>query len=132
MSRDPYTLFITLSGDQTAEGDLYIDDGESYDYTSGSYIHRHFTLADKKLVSTNLAPKTKATSSYRKATSELRVERIIIVGVPKKFTGNTVKVTQGSHTWETTVTTTTTKGKARSIIIRDPKVRIGYDWEIHF
>jgi mannosyl-oligosaccharide alpha-1,3-glucosidase len=132
MANDPYTLFITLSGDQTAEGELYVDDGESFDYTSGAYIHRKFTLADKKLVSTNLGRKTKAASTYRKTMQDIRVERIIIVGVPKKFTGKTVRVTQRGQTWETIVTVSETKGKARSIVIRDPKVRIGQDWEILF
>jgi hypothetical protein len=63
---------------------------------------------------------------------DIRVERVIVVGVPKKFTGSKVKVTQNDKEWETTVTLSTTPGKARSIVIRDPKVRIGEDWEIHF
>ena len=132
MVNDPYTLFITLSQDETAKGELYVDDGESYEYTSGAYIHRQFTLADKKLVSTNLGMKGKIASTYRRSMNDIRVERIIVVGVPKKFTGDRVKVTQEGKTWETTVTFSTEKGKARSIVIRDPKVRIGQDWEIHF
>ena len=60
---------------------------------------------------------------------DIRVERIIIVGVPQKFTGKTVKVSQGGQEWDTIVTKFK---KTRRIIIRDPKVRIGEDWEIHF
>ena len=60
---------------------------------------------------------------------DIRVERIIIVGVPKKFTGNTVTVSQGGQEWDTIVTKFK---KTKSIIIRDPKVRIGEDWEIRF
>ena len=63
---------------------------------------------------------------------DIRVERIIIVGVPTKFTGETVKVTQGGKEWETTVATLTPTGKAQSVVIRDPKVSIGEDWEICF
>jgi hypothetical protein len=63
---------------------------------------------------------------------DIRIERVIVVGVPKKFTGSKVKVTQDDKEWETTVTLSTTPGKAKSIVIRDPKVRIGEDWEIHF
>jgi hypothetical protein len=61
---------------------------------------------------------------------DIRVERIIIVGVPSKFTGDTVKVMQGGKEWTTTVETSTPQGKARSIVIRDPKVSVGEDWEI--
>lgn len=132
MANDPYTLFITLSDDQTAEGELYVDDGESFDYASGAYIHRQFTLTDKKLTSTNAGRKPKAGSAYRKSMKDIRIERIIVVGVPKRFTGKKVQVTQAGHKWETTVTVSETKGKARSIVIRDPKVRIGQDWEIQF
>ncbi|KAL2053149.1 hypothetical protein ABVK25_006473 [Lepraria finkii] len=40
MRYDPYTLLITLSPNGTAEGDLYVGDGESYDYhQEGAFIH---------------------------------------------------------------------------------------------
>jgi hypothetical protein len=63
---------------------------------------------------------------------DIRVEKIVIVGVPKTFARDTVKVKQGGKEWETTVEIQTPKDKARSITIRDPKVAIGEDWEIHF
>jgi hypothetical protein len=63
---------------------------------------------------------------------DIRIERIIIVGVPAKFSKNIVNVTQGGKTWEATVATATPEGKARSIVIRDPKVAIGEDWEVSF
>jgi mannosyl-oligosaccharide alpha-1,3-glucosidase len=143
MTKDPYTLFITLSDEVsisiskliqgTAEGELYVDDGESYDYTSGAYIHRKFTLSGKSLVSSNLGTRGKLSSSYLKSMQDIRVERIILVGIPKKFTGSTVKVIQSGKEWDTTVLKSKSlSGKARSIIIRDPKVRIGEDWEIQF
>ena len=116
----------------TAEGDLYIDDGESYDYTSGAYIHRKFSLSGKSLVSTNLGTKGKSTSSYLKSMQDIRIERIIIVGVPKKFTGKQVTVSQGGKEWTTTVGSSGKREATRRIIIRDPKVRVGEDWEIQF
>ena len=62
---------------------------------------------------------------------DVRVERVIIVGVQRNFTGRTVKVTQGDNEWDTTVTISIS-GDVRTIIVRDPKVRIGEDWEIRF
>jgi len=139
MTRDPYSLFITLSNEVlplcyfltqgTAEGELYVDDGESYDYTTGAYIHRKFTLSGNSLASTNLGKNGKLTSSYLKSMQDIRIERIIILGVPKNFAGKTIKVTQSGNEWDTTVTYS---GKDNSIIIRDPKVRVGEDWEIQF
>lgn len=116
----------------TAEGELYIDDGESYDYTSGAYIHRKFSLSGKSLVSTDLGTKGKSTSSYLKSMQDIRIERIVIVGVPKKFTGSQVTVSQGGKEWTTTVSSSDKGDATRRIIVRDPKVRVGEDWEIQF
>jgi len=73
------------------------------------------------------------TSAYLKGMREIRVERIIIVGVPKNFAGRTVKVKQGGKEWDATVIGSTSNSpKASSLVIRDPRVRIAEDWEIHF
>jgi mannosyl-oligosaccharide alpha-1,3-glucosidase len=112
---------------------LYVDDGETFDYNAGAYIHRKFILAQKTLSSTNLGTRGKATSSYLKSMQDIRVERVIIVGTPKKFTSSKVTVSQAGKEWTTTVTRMAgEKGKADYIVIRDPKVRIGEDWEIKF
>jgi len=64
---------------------------------------------------------------------EIRVERIIVVGVPKNFAGKTVKVRQGGKEWDATaISSTSNSPKASSLVIRDPRVRIAEDWEIHF
>ena len=60
---------------------------------------------------------------------DIRIERIVMVGVPKNFLGETVKVTQGGKQWDTTVLPS---NKPNTFIIRDPKVRIGEDWVIQF
>lgn len=64
---------------------------------------------------------------------DIRVERIIVVGVPKNFAGKTVKVRQGGKEWDAgVISSTSNSAKASSLVIRDPKVRIGEDWEIRF
>jgi len=63
---------------------------------------------------------------------DIRIERIIIVGVPKKFTGSKVTVSQGGKEWTTTVSLLDKGAATRRIIVRDPKVRVGEDWEIRF
>ena len=71
-------------------------------------------------------------SSYLKTMQDIRVERIIVVGVPKKFAGSKVKIMQRGKEWETSTSSVTKQGKARVLTIRNPNVRIGGDWEIHF
>jgi len=40
MESDPFTLFIALDGNQEAHGDIYMDDGKTYDYQkSGKYAY---------------------------------------------------------------------------------------------
>ena len=111
MKYDPYTLLVTLSSTGTATGSLYIDDGESYDYQEGAYIHRNFTLtpsspspsndnvgdiinAGALLTSTNLAPSTKSSlgkkaKAYLSTMDAVRIEKIIIVGAPASWARKT-------------------------------------------
>ncbi|KAL9128057.1 MAG: hypothetical protein Q9217_003196, partial [Psora testacea] len=51
MKWDPYTLLIVLDKDGKASGSLYIDDGESFNYQSGAYIHRKFDFINGQLSS---------------------------------------------------------------------------------
>lgn len=37
---DPYTLVIALDASQSARGELYVDDGRSYAFRRGLYMHR--------------------------------------------------------------------------------------------
>ncbi|RKP27115.1 glycosyl hydrolases family 31-domain-containing protein, partial [Syncephalis pseudoplumigaleata] len=46
MKDDPFTLIVALDKNGTAQGELYTDDGVSYDFLDGSYIHRRFTFKD--------------------------------------------------------------------------------------
>lgn len=40
MASDPFTLVVALDWDGKASGDLYVDDGRSYAFKRGQYIHR--------------------------------------------------------------------------------------------
>ncbi|KAF3336798.1 putative glucan 1,3-alpha-glucosidase [Carex littledalei] len=50
MVNDPYTLVIALNSSKSAEGELYIDDGKSFEYEEGAFMHRQFVFSDNKLV----------------------------------------------------------------------------------
>jgi alpha 1,3-glucosidase len=40
MAHDPFTLVVALDAAGKAEGDLYLDDGHSFAFTQGAYLHR--------------------------------------------------------------------------------------------
>jgi len=77
MVNDPYTLVIALNSSGAAEGELYVDDGKSYDYQQGAFIHRRFVFADNKLTSFNIAPDNLG----KKFASDCVIERIIVLGL---------------------------------------------------
>ena len=43
---DPYTLIVALDKEQQAHGSVYIDDGTSFDFLSGSFVEASISMAD--------------------------------------------------------------------------------------
>lgn len=68
---------IALNSTQEAEGELYVDDGRSFEFAQGAYIHRRFTFSDGKLTSIKVPP---ASPGKARFSSECIIERIILVG----------------------------------------------------
>lgn len=139
MKMDPYTLVIVLGADGKAEGELYVDDGESFDYQSGAYIHRKFVFENGALRSEDLGTKDKLTEQYAKKMEKVRVERVVVVGAPKAWNGvKTVAVSEeaeGSSGKARKVKIDFhqgSKGKADYAVVKDPKVAIGKGWKIEF
>ncbi|XP_038900635.1 probable glucan 1,3-alpha-glucosidase [Benincasa hispida] len=77
MVNDPYTLVVALNSSQAAEGELYIDDGKSFEFKQGAFIHRRFVFSGGKLTSLNVGP---IASSSTKFSSNCVIERIILLG----------------------------------------------------
>ncbi|XP_073676318.1 neutral alpha-glucosidase AB [Garra rufa] len=77
MENDPYTLYVALSPKKFAKGELYIDDGHSFNYdTKKELIHRSLTFANNALTSSNLCPDCNfSTSSW--------IEKVLILGASK-------------------------------------------------
>ena len=92
MRWDPFTLVVALDKAGNAQGTLYLDDGESFDYTSGAYIHRRFTFSglSAELVSEEFEigrKEGKLTARYKKEMYGVRVEKVVIVGAPHAWKG---------------------------------------------
>ncbi len=136
MKWDPYTLVVVLGKDGSAEGSLYVDDGETFEFQSGAYIHRHFTFSGSSLTSEDVGPKGSRTAAYLKAMANVRVERILVVNAPKEWESKSevLVVAEGAKAGSKAALDWHghQSGKAAWAAVRNPGIAIGVDWKIDF
>lgn len=135
MKFDPYTLVIVLGPDGKGTGELYVDDGESYDFEGGAYIHRKFIFENGVLRSEDIGKKGKLTDKYVKKMDKVRVERVVVVGAPTAWESlHKVKVSrENKEVKNVEVKYTEGKnGQANEAVVRDPNCKIGEGWSIAF
>ncbi|XP_053575926.1 neutral alpha-glucosidase AB isoform X2 [Bombina bombina] len=76
MQDDPFTLYVALDLQGEARGELYLDDGHTFNYEQNEFLYRGFTYSQGELTSSSLEPQgVFKTPSW--------IERIIILGVTK-------------------------------------------------
>uniref|UniRef100_A0A8C7TGW3 Glucosidase II alpha subunit b n=1 Tax=Oncorhynchus mykiss TaxID=8022 RepID=A0A8C7TGW3_ONCMY len=119
MEHDPYTLFVALSPKRFAQGELYIDDGHTFNFDKQKqFIHRRFSFANNALSSRNLAPGSQFTTFSW-------VEKIVILGAskPSKATLKTPdgKESQLEFEFDASMSVLT---------LRKPGVNAGLDWTV--
>ena len=146
MRFDPLTLVVAIGRDGNAAGSLYLDDGDTFDYEQGAFINRKFTFEGKAntLTSSNVAKATakdnpKKRDSFLTMMKNVRVEKIILVGVPNAWRGkDAIQVTEVSPNGSKVKRVVemswypATAGKAAYAIVRNPSVAIARDWFIDF
>ncbi|KMU74661.1 neutral alpha-glucosidase AB [Coccidioides immitis RMSCC 3703] len=119
-----------------AEGELYVDDGETFDYQSGALIHRRFIFDNSTLSSENLGASGPKTAKYLKSMAKVHVEKIIVVGAPEEWKGKqavqvvekgTQSEAQAALEWHGS-----RDGKASYAIVKNPIVSITKSWKISF
>lgn len=141
MKYDPFTLVVTLGNSGDAEGTIYLDDGESFDYKEGAYIHRRFQYkgATSTLMSEDLASPGKKTKEYLKHMEKVRVEKVVIVGVPDSWKGKKEVQVSEEHAGKSSSSRKVPLeyhdrdgGKAPWAVVRDPGVQIGAGWKLAF
>ncbi|XP_010908477.1 probable glucan 1,3-alpha-glucosidase [Elaeis guineensis] len=126
MVNDPYTLVIALNGSLAAEGELYVDDGKSYDFEQGAYIHRRFIFADCKLTSIDVRP----AKIGGKFSSDCVIERIILLGLPSG--AKKAVIEPGNREADVELGPLTLRGGSSlvAVTVRKPNVRIADDWTL--
>ena len=139
MKFDPYTLLILLTDAGAATGELYVDDGESFDYTSGAFVHRNFTMEGGVLESKDLKTQDqssgKLANRYLDEVKDVRVEKVIIVNAPKSWQGKdeVAVVREGGKKGTAGLKFEAGKGGAADwAVVRDPGVGVGTGWRIEF
>lgn len=136
MKWDPYSLVIVLDKNGNAKGTLYVDDGETYDYQKGAYVHRQFIFSDDKLVSNDLATNGPKTAQYLKSIANIRVEKIVIVGAPEKWSEkSSVRVTEDGSNAGSQANLQFHAPQAKRApyaVVKTPNVPIGKSWKIDF
>ncbi|KAH7190859.1 hypothetical protein DER44DRAFT_678545, partial [Fusarium oxysporum] len=90
MQFDDYTLLMAVGEATTAEGDLYVDNGNSFNYKSGQYIHRKFIFNEDKNMSSSVDTDGHDTASieasaWLQAMKDIYINKIIIVGAPEAW-----------------------------------------------
>ncbi|KAI5461534.1 glycosyl hydrolases family 31-domain-containing protein [Mariannaea sp. PMI_226] len=134
MRFDDYTLVVSVSKAGTAGGDLYIDDGDSFDYEQGQYIHRRFSLHNNVLASVDTEGRDTQSikaGQWLKAMEDVHVDKIILVGAPASWNQKEVQVESEGQTWSAKVQYHAAKGgRAAFATVGRVGVKIGADWSI--
>lgn len=118
MAYDPFTLLVALNAVEEAEGELYLDDGKSYQYRSGAYAVRRFTFSNGELSAQTVSGGATAFEG-----SEAEIERVIILGYqgdsPKKVVTDS-RVINFVHS-----------KASGALTLQNPKVKAAYGtWKI--
>ncbi|KAL1865590.1 hypothetical protein VTK73DRAFT_5181 [Phialemonium thermophilum] len=141
MRWDDYTLVVAVSRDgKTAAGELYADDGDSFEFEQGQFIHRRFVLdvAAGTLISTDAssgaAAKARKEGAWLQGMRQVVVDKVVLVGAPAAWAGKKeVTVESEGKTWTAPlVFTAGEKGRAGFAIVRKLGARIGADWKVTF
>ncbi|XP_061360012.1 probable glucan 1,3-alpha-glucosidase [Gastrolobium bilobum] len=127
MTNDPYTLVIALNSSQAAEGELYIDDGRSFNFLQGAYIHRRFIFSNGKLTSIDLAPATGGNVHYP---SDAVIERIILLGHAPGSKHALIEPSNHNVDIELGPLWIQRARAPAVMTIRKPNVRVADDWTI--
>jgi alpha 1,3-glucosidase len=137
MKYDDYTLVVVLGKDLTAKGELYVDDGDSFDYQEGQYIHRVFEFHQRLLTSSPSSPdegKNLREGDWMKRFHDVSFDKIILVGVPTSWEGRTeVEVKSEGKTHKVPLQFNKGDGaQAPFAVVGRLGIRVGAEWEIDF
>ncbi|KAI9151321.1 Glucosidase 2 subunit alpha 2 [Paramyrothecium foliicola] len=132
MHFDDYTLVVSISKDNKAEGELYIDDGDSFDFEKGQYIYRKFRLADGTLSSSDADGRdvnALPAGSWLDSMKEVRIDKIILVGT-LNTSNKEATIQSDDKTWTVPIAHHRTNDGSTYAVVGGVGARIGDDWSM--
>lgn len=137
MQYDDYTLVVVVSKNGKAEGELYVDDGDSFDYQDGQYIHRLFKLEGSTLTSTDAEDrdtKTIKEGEWLKRMGDVAIDKVVVVGAPSSWAGKKeVQLEVDGEKTPVKVAFHKAEGsRAAFAVLGRVGAKIGADWKIDF
>ncbi|KAI8997781.1 glycosyl hydrolases family 31-domain-containing protein [Pilobolus umbonatus] len=122
MKLDPFVFVIALDSHGYAEGRLYMDDEESYEYQHGAYAYTKYEYKGGVFSCTELNddPMNAKKIEFKKAHKHIRIEKIQILGVTQPVSQVEVVHEDGSRS-----IASYTYNESKSVIsIKDPKLSV--------
>ncbi|GIL86778.1 hypothetical protein Vretimale_15637 [Volvox reticuliferus] len=125
---DPYTLIVALDEKGEASGSLYVDDGRSFAFQQGRYLHRDFTFKSLKLSSTVHAELGVPNGTLTVPTT---IDRVVFLGLPSSKRGYKALI-GGKHAalLETGPLTMLAPQHENAVVLRKPGLPVSYDWQV--
>ena len=139
MANDPFTLWVVLDSTGSAEGQVYLDDGRSFAFERGVYMHRQLKFAGGVL-SCTAAPELPSTAvapaKPGKYTTPAEIERIVVLGLPGGPKGWKVSRQDAQQTVDAEPGPIMMKPELAdstpALVVRKPNLLIGEDWSLKF
>ncbi|XP_049753585.1 neutral alpha-glucosidase C isoform X5 [Elephas maximus indicus] len=121
MTESPYGLRVALNSKGSAVGELYLDDGHSFQYFhQNRYLHRRFSFCSGVLINS-------CADERGRYPSECVVEQILILGLRKQPSSVTTHSSDGKDQ----PVAFTYSAKTSSLSLEKLLLKVGADWEVH-
>eukprot|EP00208_Stichococcus_sp_RCC1054_P007303 CAMPEP_0206145352 /NCGR_PEP_ID=MMETSP1473-20131121/27104_1 /ASSEMBLY_ACC=CAM_ASM_001109 /TAXON_ID=1461547 /ORGANISM="Stichococcus sp, Strain RCC1054" /LENGTH=887 /DNA_ID=CAMNT_0053541521 /DNA_START=68 /DNA_END=2731 /DNA_ORIENTATION=- len=125
MHTDPITLVVALDSNGAADGELFLDDGSSFAYEKGAFLHRRFRYKDGVLISTAYeGAGSEVAASGDAFKTEVKVERIVVLGLPGGPKGWQVAVVGGS------ALEAASDAAGHALVVKQPALAVAADWSV--
>ncbi|XP_075262782.1 neutral alpha-glucosidase C-like [Convolutriloba macropyga] len=130
---DPLTLIVAPDSQDSAEGDVYLDDEHTFQYRMGKFLYRHLTYSQgeiksqmaKQIVAEPNFTATLPVHGSQNFVSRVKVERVIVLNVAKQ--PKEAILTSGKDSRSLVVLY---DAPSKSATIRKPDVNIADDFTI--
>ncbi|XP_029426119.1 neutral alpha-glucosidase C isoform X2 [Nannospalax galili] len=121
MADSPYGLHIALSTKDSAVGELYLDDGHSFQYLhQKQFLHRKLSFSSSVLIN-------RCADERGHYPSKCKVEQILVLGLQKKPSSVTTHPSDG----KVQPAAFTYSARTSTLSLEKLSLNIGDDWEVH-